>query len=90
MTQFRKRVKIDILYMLILILSTLFIIFLLTRNQYIFGSTIDWINQHSVIPDYFRNLFYETKVLFPEFAPHLGGGQNIFHFSYYGYLSPII
>ncbi len=90
MTQFRKKVKIDILYVLILIVSTLFIIFLLTRNQYIFGSTIDWINQHSIIPDYFRNLFYETKVLFPEFAPHLGGGQNIFHFSYYGYLNPII
>lgn len=90
MTRLKKSTKIDIICIFCLTLITIFVIFLLTRSQYIFGSTIDWINQHSVIPDYFRNLFYETKILFPEFAPHLGGGQNIFHFSYYGYLNPII
>ena len=26
----------------------------------IFGSNVDWISQHSVIPDYFRQQFYET------------------------------
>ena len=39
----------------------------------IFGSKVDWISQHSVIPDYFRQQFYETGELFPEFALNLGG-----------------
>ncbi len=55
-----------------------------------FASKSDWISQHSVFPDYFRQLFYETGELFPEFAPGLGGGQNIYHFSYYGLYSPVI
>lgn len=56
----------------------------------IFGSQVDWISQHSVIPDYFRQQFYDTGELFPEFAPNLGGGQNIYNFSYYGLYSPVI
>ena len=56
----------------------------------IFGSNVDWISQHSVIPDYFRKQFYETGELFPEFAANIGGGQNIYHFSYYGLFSPVI
>lgn len=56
----------------------------------IFGSEVDWISQHSVIPEYFRQQFYETGELFPEFAPNIGGGQNIYNFSYYGLYSPVI
>ncbi len=56
----------------------------------IFGSKIDWINQHSVIPDYFRKRFYETGNLFPDYAWNIGGGQNIYHLSYYGLFSPVI
>jgi len=56
----------------------------------IFGSMVDWISQHSVFPDYFRQLFYETGKFFPSFAPNIGGGQNIYNFSYYGLYSPII
>lgn len=56
----------------------------------IFGSKVDWINQHTVFPDYFRKLFYQTGDLIPNFAEQLGGGQNIFNFSYYGLLNPII
>ena len=50
---------------------------------------MDWISQHSVIPDYFRKQFYETGNLFPEFAMNLGGGQNIYNYSYYGLYSPL-
>ena len=50
----------------------------------VFGANMDWISQHSVIPDYFRKQFYETGNLFPEFAMNLGGGQNIYNYSYYG------
>ena len=60
------------------------------RPFHLFGSTTDWLNQHTVFPEYFRNLFYETKQLIPSFAFHLGTGQNIFHFSYYGLLSPLV
>lgn len=56
----------------------------------VFGSKIDWISQHSVFPDYFRQLFFETGDLFPEFAPCIGGGQNIYNFAYYGLYNPLI
>lgn len=56
----------------------------------LFASQGDWSSQHSVIPDCFRQQFYETGKLFPEFAAGLGGGQNIYRFSYYGLYSPLI
>ena len=55
----------------------------------IFGAKVDWLSQHSVLPDYFRQQFYATGKIFPEFAPNLGGGQNIYHFAYYGLYSPL-
>lgn len=69
---------------------TLFFCWLFCGRYGIFGAKVDWISQHSVIPDYFRQQFYETGDLFPEFAANLGGGQNIYHFSYYGLYSPVI
>ncbi len=56
----------------------------------VFGSKVDWISQHSVLPDYFRQQFYETGELFPEFAANIGGGQNIYNFAYYGLYNPIL
>lgn len=56
----------------------------------LFGSDMDWISQHSVLPDYFRQRFYDTGSLFPDFAWNLGAGQNIYNLSYYGLFSPII
>lgn len=56
----------------------------------LFGSDIDWISQHSVLPDYFRQRFYDTGSLFPDFAWNLGAGQNIYNLSYYGLFSPVI
>ncbi len=61
----------------------------LFRNGFL-GAKIDWINQHTVFPDYFRNLFYSTGNLFPNYAANLGAGQNIYNFSYYGLFNPII
>lgn len=74
------------------ILASLLIALILciTKFEFIYGSNVDFIRQHAVFPDYFRNLFYETGDLFPNFALHLGGGQNIFYFAYYGFLSPIV
>ncbi len=70
-----------------LILFTLGIYVL--RNGFL-GFDIDWMSQHTVFPDYFRKLFYETGDLFPNFAANIGAGQNIYNFSYYGYLNPVI
>ncbi|MDY2627289.1 MAG: YfhO family protein [Lachnospiraceae bacterium] len=65
-------------------------VFLLVRKAELFGSGVDWISQHSVLPDYFRQLFYKTGEIYPDFSMQLGGGQNIFNFAYYGLLNPCI
>lgn len=80
----------QLLPFLLLGASTLFFCCFFAGRLGIFGSNVDWISQHSVIPDYFRQQFYETGELFPEFAANIGGGQNIYHFSYYGLFSPVI
>lgn len=82
--------KKDLFALSIFIILTFFIYFLITRGTYLYGSTLDWSAQHYLIPEYFRNLFYTTGDLFPDFAPHLGGGQNIYYFSYYGLFNPFI
>ena len=69
---------------------TLFFCRMFVGRYGIFGAKVDWISQHSVLPDYFRQQFYATGKLFPEFAANLGGGQNIYHFAYYGLYSPLI
>lgn len=76
-------------YLLILIYG-LFITFLILGFTKIYGSSGDWLAQHTAIPEHFRNLFYETGKIIPNFLFSLGGGQNIFNFSYYGLCSPFI
>ena len=74
---------------IILAALTLFFCWLFCLRWGVFGAKVDWISQHSVIPDYFRKQFYATGKLFPEFAMNLGGGQNIYNYSYYGLYSPL-
>lgn len=76
-------------YLIIIIYGIILITIMLGYNN-LYGSSTDWISQHSVIPDYFRKIFYETLNLTPDLAINLGAGQNIFNYSYYGLLSPII
>ncbi|MGI6205360.1 MAG: YfhO family protein [Anaerovoracaceae bacterium] len=70
--------------------SVLTVVLMLTQDQYYYGSSLDWNVQHTVIPDHLRQMFYDTGVLFPQFDPNTGGGQNIYFLAYYGYLSPVI
>ncbi len=72
------------------IMFTAFFCWLFVLSHGVFGSKVDWISQHSVLPDYFRRMFYETGEFFPEFALHIGGGQNIYNFAYYGLYSPVV
>lgn len=82
--------KRDYIYLFILIFLFLFIVLFIAGGSYYYGSNTDWNQQHWVFPEYFRNLFYETRDFLPNFAFNLGAGQNIFNFSYYGLFSPII
>ena len=86
----KKVNKKDKIYLLLLSIIFISIIVYILRNNTLYGSILDWNNQHSVIPDYFRTLFYKTNSLFPNLALNLGSGQNIYNYSYYGLLSPII
>lgn len=81
--------KIDKHYIFLVFIG-LFLVLLVTPSDSLFGSTIDWVSQHVSLPSYFRELFYETGNLFPNFAPSIGAGQNIFHFSYYGLFHPFV
>ena len=87
MKKLEKNDKKNIIILLSIILIYLLILLL---NGKVFGSKIDWANQHIVFPEYFRDLFYKNKTIIPEFSLNLGMGQNIFYISYYGLLSPII
>lgn len=74
----------------VLLLGSLFLCWLFVMQYGIFGSDVDWISQHSVLPDYFRRRFYETGNFLPDIAWNLGGGQNIYNFSYYGLFNPVL
>lgn len=86
----KKFNKKDYLNITILTLFVIGLVLILTRGQYIYGSTTDWKDQHFLLAEYFRNMFYSTGKLIPELALNIGGGQNIFNFAYYGLLNPII
>ena len=76
----KKFDKKDYLNITILALFVIAIVLILTRGKYIYGSTTDWKDQHYLLAEYFRNMFYSTGKLIPELALNIGGGQNIFNF----------
>ena len=67
---------------LTLFLAVVILVVHLVYPDSVYGSQTDWSNQHFAIPEYFRTRFYATGELFPNFALHLGGGQNIYNFAY--------
>lgn len=75
-------------YYLFICLYGIILLAILNGNDNLFGSRVDWLCQHTVFPDVFRQSFYETGSLVPELLFDIGGGQNIFQFTYYGFLSP--
>ncbi len=82
--------KKDKINLIVLIIGYLLFVLFLTKFKFLYGSTTDWASQHYLIPEYFRNLFYSTGKILPNFSFNLGSGQNIFNFAYYGFLSPIV
>lgn len=82
-----KRDYKNIFILLGIALGSILLIFIIGN---IFGSNMDFINQHAVLPEYFREYFYTNHKLIPEIFYNLGAGENAFNFSYYGLLSPVI
>ncbi len=82
-----KRDYKNIIIILSIVLLSVLLVFIC---GYVFGANMDFINQHAVIPDYFRNYFYENHKLVPDILYNIGAGENAFNFSYYGLLNPII
>lgn len=89
MKKYDKKDYINLVILIVFFLAFITIYTLCTKNA-IYGSKLDYVDQHYMIPEYLRTLFYQTKEIFPNFALNLGMGQNIYNFSYYGLYSPII
>lgn len=58
-----KKLQTDKAYW-ILFAGALLLCWLFVLQYGIFGSRVDWVSQHSVLPDYFRQRFYATGNLF--------------------------
>ena len=86
--------KNDIRYMAVLgiliVLITGVLFTLLQSKQLVYGSITDWLSQHVAFAEYFRENFYQTGQLYPDFSLQLGAGQNMAEFIYYGLLRPEI
>ena len=63
------------------------ILVLMDSAGFFWGSSCDWYAQHISLLETMRQTVYETGSLFPSLLP-LGGGMNLYDFSYYGYLRP--
>ncbi|MBE5959081.1 MAG: hypothetical protein E7254_09520 [Lachnospiraceae bacterium] len=87
---FLNRNKVDVIFMGALLMIVLAVLFIVNLNGNVFGERTDWVSQHAVIPEYFRQTFYNTGDLLPDFCMQLFGGINAYKLSYYGLLSPII
>lgn len=77
------------MYFSILVILPILLYVCQIQGGFLAGSKEDWLSQHSVFPEYFRNLFYQTGSLFPQYSSELGGGQNIYNFAYYGLYNPL-
>lgn len=74
-------------YPLLLLVLVFSCIRLILPRQALFGSEGDWFCQHAAVAEQYRQSFYDTANLFPDWLP-LGGGSNSYDFSYYGFLRP--
>ena len=82
----------DLFSIAVLLLSFLFVFLfdmLILNPGGVWGSKMDWSDQHFAIPEYLRMRYFETGDKYPDFAFQLGGGQNIYNFAYYGIANPL-
>lgn len=84
--QRRDRQK-DIVLCIFLVIIFFGLLYITVPKGDIYGSTTDWLSQHTTLAETLRDEMLEKGTLFPDFI-WLGGGNNIYNFSYYGYLRP--
>ena len=63
-----NELKKDIFAIFIYILTFSVIYLILTTDNHLFASIVDFRTQHYLIPEYFRNQFYNTHDLLPDFT----------------------
>lgn len=74
-------------YPALLLAAAVLLICLTWQDGSLFGSSCDWFSQHVSIAETMRQTMREEGTLLIRQLP-LGGGNNIYDFSYYGYLRP--
>lgn len=77
-------------HLILILIFVLGLVGAIYSQGFVFGSTTDWINQHSIFPEYFRQYFYETGHLIPKFNMNMGAGQNTYNIAYHGLLNPVV
>lgn len=77
----------DYIYLIVSIISFILLVFLITDSTFLYASSsnIEYIKY----AESFRNLFYNTKELFPDFSLAINNGINLYNLVEYGFLSPI-
>ena len=80
--------KKDFIYLAISIISFILLVLLVTDNTFLYASSTN--QEYINYANYLRNLFYDTKDIFPDFALSINNGINIYKLIEYGFLSPII
>ena len=81
-----KRQNTDIQNLILIHVLILGSVLFLTKGM--FGSDLDWLNQHVVLADEIRTTILKCHTLFPDYVKTLMSGSNFYNFSYYGYLRP--
>lgn len=72
----------------IVLISIFFVLLYITiPTGEMYGSQTDWLSQHVNLAETLRNEMLNQETLFLDFI-WLGGGNNAYNFSYYGYLRP--
>lgn len=81
--------RFSVIFLALLEIAIVLLTIIIMGKDMVWGADTDWKSQHFAIPEYFRTRFYETHDIFPDLALQLGGGQNIYEYSYYGIASPL-
>lgn len=74
-------------YLCLLLALAVLLLFLTKQSGSLYGSDCDWFSQHVSIADTMRQTIRAEGTLLVGQLP-LGGGSNVYDFSYYGYFRP--
>lgn len=82
-----ENLKKDIFVCLCLIITFFGLLYIMIPEGTVYGSNTDWMSQHVSLAETLRDEILRQKTIFPDFL-WIGGGNNAYDFSYYGYLRP--